>query len=216
MAIKIKGWHKFQHFKDRRPPWIKLYRDLLDDIVWHDTNAESCKMLISFWLIASENDGILPSNKELAFRLRTTEKSIKSNVSKLSHWLEQDDINMISDNNVISEGYQETRLETETETETEKRQSKSALPLTYQPLDEHFELASQLGINLHSELEIFKDHWKANGERRLDWDATLRNWIKRAASYKAKNTPSQSKADSLKDTADLLTGRTKNVARIVG
>ena len=124
MALKIKNWHKFQHFKDRKPPWIKLYRDILDDILWHELDSDAAKCLVSFWLIASEHDGYLPPFKELAFRLRTTEKSIKSNVSKLSAWLEQDDISVISDSNAISAGYQETRLETE----TEKRQSSLALP----------------------------------------------------------------------------------------
>lgn len=129
MAIKIRNWHRFQHFKDRKPPWIKLYRDILDDILWHELDSDAAKCLISFWLIASEHDGYLPNTKELAFRLRTTEKSIKSNVSKLSTWLEQDDISVISDNGAISAGYQETRLETETETETYKPETEKRFAL---------------------------------------------------------------------------------------
>lgn len=129
MAIKIRNWHKFQHFKDRKPPWIKLYRDILDDILWHELDSDAAKCLVSFWLIASEHDGYLPTTKELAFRLRTTEKSIKSNISKLSAWLEQDDISVISDNNAISAGYQETRLETERETETYKQETEPRFAL---------------------------------------------------------------------------------------
>jgi len=124
MAVKIRNWHKFQHFKDRKPPWIKLYRDILDDILWHELDGEAAKTLVTIWLIASEHEGYLPTNKELAFRLRTTEKSIKSNLSKLSAWMEQDDISVISDISAISPRYQETRLETETETETEKEKEK--------------------------------------------------------------------------------------------
>ena len=127
MTLKIKNWHQFQHFKDRKPPWIKLYRDLLDDIVWHQISGEDAKTLVMLWLIASENDGILPEFHELAFRLRTTQKSIKSTVSRLSHWLIQDDINPISDITVISERYQNDALETETETEREK-ETKNATP----------------------------------------------------------------------------------------
>ena len=127
MTLKIKNWHQFQHFKDRKPPWIKLYRDLLDDIVWHQISGEDAKTLVMLWLIASENDGILPEVHELAFRLRTTQKSIKSTVSRLSHWLIQDDINPISDITVISERYQNDALETETETERE-RETKNATP----------------------------------------------------------------------------------------
>lgn len=102
MTLRVKNWGEFQHFKDRAPPWIKLYKKLLDDKKWHELDADAAKCLISLWLLASENGGDLPDVKEIAFRLRVTEKSIKSYISKLSHWLIQDDINMISDINTIS------------------------------------------------------------------------------------------------------------------
>jgi hypothetical protein len=111
--MRIKNWSQFQHFKDRRPPWIKLYRDILDDIEWHELDAKSAKVLVMLWLIASESDGVIPDTKKLAFRLRMTEKDTEASLIKLSHWLEQDDINVISD------GYQGDLPETETETETE-------------------------------------------------------------------------------------------------
>jgi hypothetical protein len=113
VVIRIKDWHKFQHFKDRKPPWVKLYRDLLDDLEWHELEPKAAKALVMIWLIASESDGVLPDTKKLAFRLRLSETSTLEVVSKLSHWLEQDDINVISD------GYQSDRPETETETETD-------------------------------------------------------------------------------------------------
>ena len=113
----IKNWKKFQHFRDRRPPWIKLYRELLDDLDWHELEPKAAKVLVMLWLIASENDGNLPEIKNLAFRLRMSEKDAMSCVDKLSHWLDQDDIS------VISTRYQDDLPETETETETEKRQN---------------------------------------------------------------------------------------------
>lgn len=96
MTIRIKNWKRFQHFRDRRPPWIKLYRDILDDIEWHKLNPGAAKTLVMLWLIASEDDGRLPPLEELAFRLRTTESQVESTVSQLSHWIEQDDITPIS------------------------------------------------------------------------------------------------------------------------
>ena len=111
MSYKVKNWNKFQHFKDRRPPWIKLYRDLLDDLEWFELDATSSKHLINLWLIASEFNGKLPSVEILSFRLRLKKQEVTSILSKLSHWLEQDDITM------ISEVYQDDSTETETETE---------------------------------------------------------------------------------------------------
>jgi hypothetical protein len=119
--MKIKNWSKFQHFKDRRPPWVKLYRDLLDDMEWHDLDPLSSKVLVTLWLLASEDDeqqGKLPNIKTLSWRLRLPQEQVLNCINKLSHWLEQDDIN------VISSGYQDDLPETETETETERETKK--------------------------------------------------------------------------------------------
>ena len=112
--MKIRNWSKFQHFKDRKPPWVKLYRDVLDDMEWYELDPLASKVLVMCWLIASEDEGRLPNTKTLAFRLRMTEKQTLDCLNKLSHWLEQDDIDL------ISEQYQTDSLETERETETKK------------------------------------------------------------------------------------------------
>jgi hypothetical protein len=96
MAARVKNWKKFQHFKDRRPPWIKLYRDLLDDPDWHELSGDEAKALVMIWLVASENDGNLPDNRKLAFRLRIGEREVETLLKYLSHWLERDDIETIS------------------------------------------------------------------------------------------------------------------------
>jgi hypothetical protein len=109
MTLRIKNWSQFQHFKDRRPPWIKLYREILDDIEWHELDPQAAKVLVMLWLIASESEGNLPDTKKLAFRLRLSESRTSDLLSKLSHWLEQVDIKAISD------GHQDDAPETEAE-----------------------------------------------------------------------------------------------------
>jgi hypothetical protein len=126
--MKIKNWTKFQHFKDRRPPWVKLYRDILDDLEWHELDPLAAKVLVMLWLIASEDDGRIPDTKTLAFRLRLTEIKTKEIVSKLSHWLEQDDINAISIGYQVDLPERETEKETETETKKEKKATIVACP----------------------------------------------------------------------------------------
>ena len=111
--MQIKNWKKFQHFKDRKPPWVKLYRDLLDDIEWFELDPKAAKVLTMLWLIASEDDGNIPTVKQLAFRLRMSEKETEVCISMLSHCLIQDD------NTTISTRYQDDAPETETETELE-------------------------------------------------------------------------------------------------
>lgn len=103
--MRVKNWASFQHFKDRSPIWIKLYRALLDDKDWHKLDAEASKMLVNLWLLASEDDGELPDFETIAFRFRTTEQHVIECVSRLLGWLEQVDTELLSD------GYQIDDLE---------------------------------------------------------------------------------------------------------
>jgi hypothetical protein len=94
--MRIKNWTQFQHFKNRDPIWIKLYRNLLDDIEWHQLDPLAAKTLVSLWLLASEDSGKIPEIKVLAFRLRIPEKDVIKAISQLDHWIEKDDSNLIS------------------------------------------------------------------------------------------------------------------------
>ena len=184
-TMRIKHWNKFQHFKDRKPPWVKLYRDLLDDIDWHELDAQASKVLVMLWLIASEDEGRIPPTKTLAFRLRMTEKQTNDCLNKLSHWLEQDDIN------TISERYQDDSLETERETEKEKeteaevkRGTKGSRLSADWVLPEDWEKWARQerpDLNPQKVGEQFKDFWIAKAGAagvKLDWQATWRNWVR--------------------------------------
>ena len=125
MTIRIKNWSKHQHFKDRTPPWIKLYRDILDDPDWHELTGDDAKMLVNLWLLASEDEnksGSLPDVRRIAFRLRTTVSKTEQQLLRLKHWLVQDDIN------AISEQYQDDAPETERERETETKEETEDKP----------------------------------------------------------------------------------------
>jgi hypothetical protein len=118
-GLRIKNWKRFQHFSDRRPVWIKLYRELLDDVEWHELSPAPAKLLMMLWLLASETDGYLPDIKTISFRLRMSCKAIEEAIPQLTHWVEVCDIGQISD------GYQDDIPETEKrenkETETDVR-----------------------------------------------------------------------------------------------
>jgi hypothetical protein len=113
MSLRIKNWEKFQHYKDRDPPWIKLHRGLLNDPDWHDLDPVAAKSLVMLWMIASENEGNLPDARKLAFRLRTTEIKMRSILQQLSHWLAHDA------SKPLATCPPETEAETQEKTETE-------------------------------------------------------------------------------------------------
>jgi 5-methylcytosine-specific restriction endonuclease McrA len=94
MTYLIRNWSKFQHFKTRNPSWIKLHHTILEDLDWHELNADDCKSLIMLWLVASEDQdlrGKLPDNRTLAFRLRVSEHEIKELINRLSRWICEDE-----------------------------------------------------------------------------------------------------------------------------
>ncbi len=72
MRIAPKNWGHFQHYKDRKPPWIRLHRDLLDNQEFNTLPPMACKVLVLLWLVASEEvNGIIDGDPaRLAFRLR--------------------------------------------------------------------------------------------------------------------------------------------------
>jgi hypothetical protein len=60
--LTIKNWMKFQHYKDRNPPWIKLHRTLFDDYEFSRLQDASKLHLILIWLFASQNAGKIPED----------------------------------------------------------------------------------------------------------------------------------------------------------
>ncbi len=111
MRYKVKNWLRFQHFKDRRPPWIKLHREILDQRDIMLLSSDAFRFLVCLWLLASEDrdmQGNLPSVDDIAYRLRL-------DAARARDLLRQVDIFLISTRH--QDGPPETETETETETE---------------------------------------------------------------------------------------------------
>lgn len=84
-TITPKGWDTFQHYKDRKPAWIKLHRDLLDNYDFHCLPVASRALAPCLWLLASEyDDGQIPSDYRLiAFRLRMSTEDVEKAIIPL-------------------------------------------------------------------------------------------------------------------------------------
>ena len=130
--MRIRNWKRFQHYVHRCPPWIKLYREILDDREWHKLSGESAKGLVMLWCIAAENNGELPDSATLAFRLRISENRVIALLSACSPWIEGADE---SSSNTLASCYQDAlpeaeksrdRVETEKEAEVEQEAAATA------------------------------------------------------------------------------------------
>jgi hypothetical protein len=72
--LEVKNWTKFQHYKNRSPQWIKLYRDTLADYAFSRLHDASKMHLVGIWLLASEAHGRVPADPEwIARRIGATE-----------------------------------------------------------------------------------------------------------------------------------------------
>ena len=125
MRISITNWDRFQHYAHRRPPWIKVHRELLDNRQWFELSPDASKLLVECWLIASEAEpsegGVIDKDLgDLAFRLRRDEASMKASLEEL---VAQGFIE--TDSTALAPRRQGAAPEGETEGETDKRQRRS-------------------------------------------------------------------------------------------
>lgn len=72
--FSVKNFEKFQHYKDRAPPWIKLYNELLDDYEFGRLQDASKMHLIAIWLLASRSENKIPYDPEwISRRINATD-----------------------------------------------------------------------------------------------------------------------------------------------
>jgi hypothetical protein len=125
MLLKPKNWEKFQHYRDRCPPWIKLHRDLLNDRAYMNLPIASKAIAPLLWLLASESkDGSFnAASEELAFRLRIASKDIELGLKPLI-----DNGFFVDASTMLAPCLQLAIPERETERETEKKSVSLELP----------------------------------------------------------------------------------------
>jgi len=131
MRLCIKNWTSFQHYKKRRPPWVKLHRTLLDDVDFLRCNVYGRALAPMLWLLASEsNDGTIDGDIEtISYRLRLPADEVRRGLNALeaigyATRYHNDSVPLADDDgdasNVLATCKQHDTLEVETETETER------------------------------------------------------------------------------------------------
>lgn len=73
LFLQIKNFDKFQYYRHRNPPWIRLYTELLDDKEFHELPDASRALAPFLWLLGAKADqpGVLVYDVDvLAFKLR--------------------------------------------------------------------------------------------------------------------------------------------------
>lgn len=60
--LAVKNFEKFQHYRDRAPTWIKLYRSLLDDYAFMGLPEAARSQLMLLWILASVYENLIPND----------------------------------------------------------------------------------------------------------------------------------------------------------
>jgi len=86
MKLIPKDWNELQQYKDRKPLWIKLHRDLLNDFAYSSVQIGTKATLPLLWLLACEyEDGIIEASiEEISFRIHIDVKTLSSAIHELS------------------------------------------------------------------------------------------------------------------------------------
>lgn len=121
MILKIRNWEKFQHYKDRRPPWIKLHFSMLSSKDWVMFNDSERVLAVASMLLASQSDlepGCFEADPEYIKRVAylNSEPNFKPLID--NGFLEV----VQADDSERKHLLAEFRPETEAETETEKKE----------------------------------------------------------------------------------------------
>ena len=133
MKLTIRHWERFQHYRSRRPPWIKLHRSLLDDRGFAELSDHASKLLVQCWLIASESvDGTIDGSVEdVAFRVHRSREDVATALKELVEGgflaVDKGDASALIALRYRdgTESCPETETETEVETETKKKRVRS-------------------------------------------------------------------------------------------
>jgi hypothetical protein len=185
MSYRVKDWPVFQHYKKRRPTWIKLYRWLLDDYKFQRLPDASRALAPMLWLLASERAGEVSDNpEEISFRVGQSPSWVEEAIKPL---VEQGFLIRYQDaSSALADGYQVATPETETETETETEhrvQSKSEIarfaPPTPEEVDAHIREKGYGGFTGRKFCAHYASKgWKIGKGPMKDWRQACITWDK--------------------------------------
>lgn len=218
-TFSVKNFERFQHYKDRAPPWIKLYNELLDDYEFGALPDASKMHLIAIWLLASRSENKIPYDPVWVGRRINANSKVDLDYLVRAGFIVVNQV-LHSAEHVASNALAECKQDACPETEGEERQSrgeteqiaasrapkeprrkaKTPLPDGFRMSSENELYAKDLGFNEYErkrEHDKFCNHAKQNDRRCVNWNAAEHNWLTNAAEFAGKRSVSE--ADIVED-----------------
>jgi hypothetical protein len=121
MHYRIVEWEKYQHYKDRSPPWIKLYRSLLTSETWILCDDASRVLAIACMVIASTTDNKIPCDPKYMKRV-----AYLNDEPNYEHLLRCNFIQLVDDaSNMLASCYQDAIPEQSRAEQSKEEQSRA-------------------------------------------------------------------------------------------
>jgi len=204
--FRVRNWETYQHYKDRNPPWIKLYNYLLEDYDFSQLSDNSKLHLMLIWMLASRMENTMPYDANWI----KSKIDVNSKVN-LNELLEHNYIELCNKNNELldaSTTLADCKQDAIPERETEREQSRGRMTRPSLSDVQHFIQSQILDYETSKrEGEKFFNYyesngWKAGKNPMKDWQAAARNWIKRSKQYEQERNRKQTKKSAAERTAE--------------
>lgn len=170
-SIKINNWEKFQHYKDRRPIWIKLLIEIIEEF---DANGEPKKFFVlpdsaklSFVLLAclrANYNGKIPypSDKWLRKRLGIKKLMLQPLVDTGFITIDSDTVSTPYHNDT------ETSHQSKRESKRKRTEKEKHLSFVFLSKEEHKKLVQRFGEKATSKLIDDLDYYISNNKKGKD------------------------------------------------
>jgi hypothetical protein len=127
--VRIVNWDRFQHYKHRDPPWIKLHNTLLEDPGVAALPDATKAHLFGLWLLASRSENKIPADPAfIGKRINATTKVDLRALMLLGFIELHPDCLQDASNPLALCTTPSSDVYTETETETEQRRDRAEKP----------------------------------------------------------------------------------------
>ena len=176
--LKICNWEKFQHYKKRNPPWIKLYASILDDDDFDCLPDDSKLLYLCLLPFASRRENKVRADLRWLQKKLPIQKTISNKV--LQPLIDAGFIDCYQDDSKMIASCKQNATP-ETETETEKRQSRVEQKGRFTPPSE-LEVEAYItekGYDFTAEawMSFYQSNgWKVGKNPMKDWKAAVRTW----------------------------------------
>lgn len=104
--LAVKNWNRYQHYKDRSAPWIKLYRDLLTSEAWVLGTDRSRVVQLASMMLAPRYDNKIPYRFDLCKRVMALDCTEQEFTEAVQHLIDTDFLSIQELPNGVSDSVQ--------------------------------------------------------------------------------------------------------------